>query len=480
MRRMGKASMAAVFSIACIASAVLLTRGEDGNVVVFGDEIRQVSDGWGSETDYTERESFTWSLMQDSEPYEYAMAEITVREDRAEFDWTFAEERDSLTDRYRNVKKDSAARSGADPSDYWLFLKIKTDDIYDLDIWHKVQEVWGADLEENQDLFACVNETGDVCEMREYHDGSWIGEWSVYIKDDFLYVIECVDNQISSIEDTKKPISYLYWSGILTKVTEYCTWGMDEELFYWRDHDERVVRLENPTRVYTQVPGKDDRWSHFPGMQPCAIMQTAEYTVSLSEDSPELRICFTLEGEPMELELPDIGSADYLYKMEVSDAASGKLLQTGEASLCVDAIDTLQFEDMDGDGYLDMHIVYPEHSIVAESDTEDQFSYQYYWYRSTPRYWVWDNEEHLFVCMNDRELSEHMQQRRAAQQEDTAEKETLIVVQQGDSLWRIARNYLGDGAKYTDLYARNKAVIGENPDRIMPGMELDVAGIGEN
>ncbi len=478
MRRMVKPLVVAIFAMACISSAALFTRGEEGNVVVFDDEIRQIKDGWGSVTDYTERESFTWSLMPDSEPYDYAMAEITVGEDHAEFEWTFGEERESLTEQYRSVKNNYAAHSDTEPSDYWLFLKVKTDDVYDLDIWHKVQEVWGNDLEEKHDISAFVNETGSVCEMREYDDGTWIGEWTVFIKDDFLYVIECVDNQIS--EDTKKPINYLYWSGILTSVEKYCIWGMDDELFYWRDHDERVLRLENPSRVYTQVPGKDGRWSHFPGKQPCAIMQTAEYTVSLSENSPELRICFKLEGEAMELRLPDIGSADYTYKMEVSDAANGEILQVEEARLCVDAIDTLRFEDMDGDGYLDMHIVYPEHYIVAESDAEDQFSYSYYYYRTTPRYWVWDNDEHIFVCMNEWELSDYVQERRAEQrEEDTAEKENVIIVQKGDSLWRIAQKYLGDGAKCMDLYDRNKAVIGTNPDVIIPGMELEVADIGK-
>lgn len=470
MRRKAKvltAAAAVVICIICILCARFGNR-EDSDVVTFGDEIRPVRDGWGNVTLYTERESFTWSLMQDSQSYDYAMAEIAVGEESAAFDWTFSGERDSLTGQYISAKNDLAAHGGEEPLDYWLFLKIKTEDVYDLDIWHKVQEVWGADLEENHDISAFVNETGSICAMREYQDGNWIGGWSTFIKDDFLYVIECVDNQFSSGEDTLKPINYFYWSGILTDAEQYCMWGMDDELFYWRDHDERVIRLENPSRVYTQVPGKDGRWSHFPGKQPCAILQNAEYTVSLSEDSPLLRICFTLEGEAMELRLPDIGSADYPYKMEVSDAESGELLQVEEERLCVDAIDTLRFEDLDGDGYLDMHIVYPEHYIVAESDAEDQFSYQYYCYRTIPSFWIWDTQEHLFVHMNEWELSDYIQ-------EGKAEKGTHIIVQEGDSLWRLARKYLGDGAKYIDLYEQNREVIGSDPDRIVPGMELEIS-----
>lgn len=473
MRRSVKALAAVFFVIVCIASAILLTNGEDKDAVVFGDEVRPLRDGWGSVTLYTERESFTWSLMQDSQAYDYAMAEICVGRERAVFDWTIGETREGLTGQYADARKEPAARGGREEADYWLFLKVKTDDVYDLDIWHKVQEVWGRDLKDGHEIYASVNETGDVCRICEYDDGTMCGMWQVFIKDEFLYVLECVDNQVSSGEETLKPLSYFYWSGVLKNIEKHCLWGMDDELFYWRDHDERVIELENPSRVYIQVPGRDGRWSHFPGKQPCAVIQTAEYTTALSAGSPTLRIRFTLEGEAMEVDLPNIGPADHTYQMEVSDAMTGELLQVAQASLCVDAIDTLRFEDMDGDGYLDMHIVYPEHSVVAESDAEDQFSYKYYYYRSIPWFWIWDDQKQLFVRMDEWELSDRIQERRQEQKEEnTAEKDQYIVVQEGDSLWNIAEKYLGDGAKYPDLYIRNKTVIGENPDMITPGMEL--------
>lgn len=481
MKRAVRAFMAGVSAAACVAAAVLSTRGngqtvvfgsgtgqiQDRQTVVFGSGTREVRDGWGGVTAYSERESFTWSLMQDSQNHDYAMAEIAVSEEGAAFDWTFGEERDSLLEYYRNVKNGFAAHGDREHADYWLFLKVKTEDVYDLDIWHGVQEARGSDLEEDHDIFAAVNRTGRVCEIREYGDGIWIGEWCVYIKDDFLYVLACADSRISSSEETKKPINYFYWEEMLDDVSDYCTWGMDDELFYWRDHDGRVTRLENPERVFTQVPGTDDRWSHFPGKQPCGILKTAEYTVSLSKNGPELRICFTLGQDAAELELPDIGPADYAYTMEVSDAAGGELLQTAEAFLCVDAVDTLRFQDMDGDGFLDMHIVYPAHSVVAEADTDDMFSFQYYWY-SPEKYWIWNNREHMFVRMTRAQLSGYVRQK-----EDVPEEEAVIV-QEGDSLWGIARKYLGDGAKYADLYEKNRDVIGGNPDMIMPGMEISL------
>ncbi|MBZ0325855.1 MAG: LysM peptidoglycan-binding domain-containing protein, partial [Alphaproteobacteria bacterium] len=43
-----------------------------------------------------------------------------------------------------------------------------------------------------------------------------------------------------------------------------------------------------------------------------------------------------------------------------------------------------------------------------------------------------------------------------------------VVVQPGNSLWRIARRVYGDGIRYTTIYDRNKAQIAD-PDLIYPG-----------
>jgi len=45
------------------------------------------------------------------------------------------------------------------------------------------------------------------------------------------------------------------------------------------------------------------------------------------------------------------------------------------------------------------------------------------------------------------------------------------VVKKGDCLWNIAKKYLGNGARYTEIYELNKDKI-KNPNLIYPGQEL--------
>ena len=49
----------------------------------------------------------------------------------------------------------------------------------------------------------------------------------------------------------------------------------------------------------------------------------------------------------------------------------------------------------------------------------------------------------------------------------------VVVVQPGNSLWRIARRVYGEGVQYTIIYSANKQQIG-NPDLIYPGQVFQV------
>ncbi|MEU9033684.1 LysM domain-containing protein [Streptomyces sp. NPDC048352] len=57
----------------------------------------------------------------------------------------------------------------------------------------------------------------------------------------------------------------------------------------------------------------------------------------------------------------------------------------------------------------------------------------------------------------------------------TAAKRTYTV-KPGDSLSLIARRELGNEARWRELYAMNRGVVGANPDLIRPGMVLTLPG----
>jgi nucleoid-associated protein YgaU len=57
-----------------------------------------------------------------------------------------------------------------------------------------------------------------------------------------------------------------------------------------------------------------------------------------------------------------------------------------------------------------------------------------------------------------------------AQKEKLAVKKHVVV--SGDTLSGISKKYYNDAGKYMKIYEANKAVIGNNPDLIKPGMEL--------
>lgn len=51
----------------------------------------------------------------------------------------------------------------------------------------------------------------------------------------------------------------------------------------------------------------------------------------------------------------------------------------------------------------------------------------------------------------------------------TQPKKRTYTVVRGDCLWKIAKRFLGNGLRWTEIYNLNKKVIGKNPNLIYPG-----------
>jgi nucleoid-associated protein YgaU len=52
-------------------------------------------------------------------------------------------------------------------------------------------------------------------------------------------------------------------------------------------------------------------------------------------------------------------------------------------------------------------------------------------------------------------------------------KVEYYVIEKGDTLWAIAKKYLGDGNKYPEIFEANKEVI-KDPDLIYPGQKIRI------
>lgn len=51
---------------------------------------------------------------------------------------------------------------------------------------------------------------------------------------------------------------------------------------------------------------------------------------------------------------------------------------------------------------------------------------------------------------------------------------STYTVVEGDTLWDIAATHLGDATRWPEIYSLNQGVIGDNPDLIYPGQELQL------
>jgi nucleoid-associated protein YgaU len=51
----------------------------------------------------------------------------------------------------------------------------------------------------------------------------------------------------------------------------------------------------------------------------------------------------------------------------------------------------------------------------------------------------------------------------------------LYTVEKGDTLWKIAEEKLGKGARYTEIFEANKPMLSD-PDKIFPGQVLRIPG----
>lgn len=56
---------------------------------------------------------------------------------------------------------------------------------------------------------------------------------------------------------------------------------------------------------------------------------------------------------------------------------------------------------------------------------------------------------------------------------ETSAEQRIHTVESGDTLWKIAQRYYGDGSEYPRIFEANRDIL-DDPDKIFPGQELKI------
>lgn len=407
-------------------------------------------------------EWWTECMVTYTEEEPFAFAAALVSDTEAELSWGFYEDRDMLLAAF-SEEKARVLKAGKAECLPWFFIKIPVDDIHALDIYEYLQQNLADEGYEYEAWTMDEGKAFEIIQQWEQEEGKLSGKREVIIRDGYLYLLECEKVNAENREEVDRSI---YW--LRDELVPYNSgWGMDEETLYWVDHRERVQTFQNPDREFTEERAVDKIWRQEQIMCFFALMSRAEYRVRLAPELPELTITFQFPEE-----IPEDGYETYLwngqvmdepYQMEVRTAEDDRLLQAEEVNLNIDYIDTIFFEDLDEDGYLDMRISYL--TYFSGYDGRDVL-YE--------RYWLWNVSEEKFEKESEEAVWQRRNENRAhLQEEEPAETSAkTYTVQRGDSLWRIAERYYGDGERWIEIYRKNMERIGGNPSLIFEGMEL--------
>ena len=434
-------------------------------------------------------EYWTDCLFSKTQNQDYAYAFVWVDDRKADFTWEFYDDKNSLVEDFLEKKEDMLQKEKSGTA--WSFLKLRLDeDIYGIDIYEYLEQnlseegyEYGAETfpsEEKREI--PDNESPyhiDQIQIEEHMEEQYFYIWKkreVFIYDGFLYFLTCEDG----FEENKDTVTEPFWQFNDWFANVNGRYGvayfLDEDQLYWLKYTQRESRFENPECMFIEERASiiDDIYSEWHGY--FGLLKEAEYRVQLAPTMPEMTIHFRYAKEAgedgYEFYLKDRDWNAGKYQMEVRLAEDGRLIQEENVSLCVWKTDMISFEDIDGDGYLDAKVVFPEYSGSRDNDNPAVYN---------EAYLLWNPEMEEFRFMRrDIFLARQAENNASPDKKETdAEPQEIpyavsFIVEEGDSLWEISEEYYGEGRHWQEIYEYNQDVIGENPSLILPGTELEM------
>lgn len=345
---------------------------------------------------------------------------------------------------------------GANTLEFAYYQHQLEDDVHAIDLDRFLKERY--DKEDNPLYAIVLDERPDPCSYCFSQSDRRKQEWVV--KDNVLYKLEYMGVEDGSTRADINALLIAYTTR-MQKVKEYNGWVIGEEALYWIDHDERITSLENPTRVFTEVKGKDNTWEDTLDVVNFALLKEADYQIRVCEDGPLLQLHFRFAEE-----IPSGGyeayffngsCADEDYEMTVIDLATNELLQNQQVQMSIEIPDMITFTDLDEDGYLDIQIDHPSHWNGSRAEIDEY---------SSQTYMLWNPAKSVFEDKSGREVAESLMKNQEA-------AFTEYVVQPGDTLWGISRRFYGTGSRYTKIEEINIEILSSNK-YLMPGMVLKI------
>lgn len=401
-----------------------------------------------------------------NEPYAYARIRIVspyispYAEGTAEISWKFFQTAEEFEAYFSAKEEDMAFEGNKECIAEFVYYRYQLEEgIHALDLYHSLQERYG---EEDNPLYASKVSNG--------REGYYFRQWPsdeidriMIVDEGALYGIECEEIMDSEFyEDFAHKLLNRFALRIL-KAKDFSGWGLNEEDLYWIDHEQRETQLEDPDRTFLEVRGIDTCWRGQALVENFAMLKEADYKIRLCEDEPFIQIHFRFAEE-----IPETGYREYLfngfcrdkdYEMTVKNLETGEVYQQQNVPLSIELPDMISFVDLDADGYLDMQIEQPVHSSGERAVIEE---YQGPWYM------LWNPEESIFE-----EKGEHEVSRRLFQNQRQKAYETEYVVQPGDTLWGIAKEFYGFGSWYERIEKENEEVLSQEK-YLMPGMTIRI------
>ena len=365
----------------------------------------------------------------------------------------------------------------------WFFYRCRLpEDTHALTIYEAIHEKY--DTEENP-IMTWSGENGTMYRFSQEY------EREIAVRDGWIYALVLKDfpGQMSA-----EPVRLLFLDLLDSISLQSSTgWFLDEENMYWIDHEERLTSSEDPIRSFVEVRGIDINWDDGGFMKYFGWLKEADYELSLSPDGPEISIHFSLLEDFLEdgyaRFLLNGFCMDEYYQMRVTVKEDDRLLQQRDVALCIEIPDTIHFIDLNEDGYLDMQIDRPNHSL-GQLPVMDPWA--------TQSYMLWNPQEECFESKTANEVANSRlanlngrteEEQKIKSQEDrrdffaplaelpadadpadyivlTGETIPYIVVP-GDTLWDISERFLGTGFRYHELQRQEDAP--KDPDYLLPG-----------